>query len=248
MLIIAHRGASHDAPENTCAAARLAWAQGADALEVDVHLTRDGRLAVIHDPDTLRTAGIRRVVADATLAELQQLDVGVWKHPAFAGERVPALEEILRLVPGGKRIFVEIKGGPDTIAELQRCIGVARAEAGLAWEQLAVISFDLAAATAAKQALPRCEVSWLADSGAEAPRESLPEIAAVSRGAGLDGIDIDAAWPLETDLVQPLRAGGFKLYVWTVDDAPLARHLAECGIDGITTNRLAWLRAQLAAT
>jgi glycerophosphoryl diester phosphodiesterase len=64
--IIAHRGASYDAPENTLAAARLAWAQGADALELDLHLTRDGRLAVIHDNDLQRVAGDPRLVAAAT--------------------------------------------------------------------------------------------------------------------------------------------------------------------------------------
>ena len=87
-------------------------AQGADAVEIDVHLTRDGRLAVIHDPDTRRTAGAATRVSAATLEELQRLDVGAWKSAAFAGERVPALDEVLALVPAGRRIFVEVKGGP----------------------------------------------------------------------------------------------------------------------------------------
>src|SRR3954466_7120047 len=118
MQIIAHRGASHDAPENTLAAARLAWAQHADALEVDVHLTRDGRLAVIHDPDTRRTADVARAVAESTLAELPQLDVGTWKDRRFAAERIPALEDVFAVVPDGKRVFVEIKGGPEVVREL----------------------------------------------------------------------------------------------------------------------------------
>src|SRR4051812_19201695 len=110
--IIAHRGASHDAPENTLAAVRLAWAQHADAVEVDVHLTRDWRLAVIHDPDTRRTGDEVCVVADSTLAELQRLDVGQWKDPRFAGERIPTLEDVFGSVPDGKRTFVELKSGP----------------------------------------------------------------------------------------------------------------------------------------
>jgi glycerophosphoryl diester phosphodiesterase len=248
MHIIAHRGASHDAPENTLAAARLAWAQHADSLEVDVHLTHDGRLAVIHDPDTQRTAGVRRIVADSTLAELQQLDVGRWKHPRFTGERIPALEDVFSLVPAGKRIFVELKGGSDAVAALQRCIriGTHQQPVRLQPEQIAIIAFDLQTAAAAKQALPAHEVCWLAEAGAEAPHPTLPEIAAVARGAGLDGIDVDAQWPLTKDLVQQIRAGGFKFYVWTVDDAPLARHLAAVGVDGLTTNRPEWLRAQIA--
>jgi glycerophosphoryl diester phosphodiesterase len=248
MHIIAHRGASHDAPENTLAAVRLAWAQHADALEIDVHLTRDGRLAVIHDPDTERTAGIRRVVAESTLAELRELDAGRWKHPRFTGEKIPTIEEVFSLVPAGKRIFVELKGGPETVPELQRCIQIATQEqrAPLRAEQIAIITFDLPAAKAARRALPQHEVCWLADSGAEAPRPTLAEVAAVARDAGLDGIDVDARWPLPKDLVQHIRREGFKLYVWTVDEALLAQRLADAGVDALATNRPGWLRAQIA--
>ena len=248
MHLIAHRGASHDAPENTLAAVRLAWAQHADALEVDVHLTRDGRLAVIHDSDTERTAGVRRVVAESTLAELQQLDAGRWKDARFAGEKIPALEDVFSLVPAGKRVFVEIKGGPEAVPALQRCIAIATQEqrAPLHAEQIAIITFDLPAAETAKRALPPHEVCWLADSGAGAPRPTLTEVAAVARAAGLDGIDVDAGWPLTKDLVQQIRRDGFKLYVWTVDAAPIARRLAAAGVDGLTTNRPGWLRARIA--
>jgi glycerophosphoryl diester phosphodiesterase len=248
MEIIAHRGASHEAPENTPAAVRLAWAQHADAAEVDVHLTRDGRLAVIHDPDTRRTAGTRRVVVESSLAELQMLDVGRWKHPCFTGEKIPALEDVFSLVPAGKRVFVELKGGPETVSELQRCIQIATQEqrAPLQAEQIAIIAFDLSAAEAAKRVLPRHEVCWLADSGAAAPRPTLAEVAAVARDAGLDGIDVDAQWPLAKDLVQHIRREGFKLYVWTVDEALLAQRLADAGVDALATNRPGWLRAQIA--
>src|SRR3954468_15593010 len=122
MVIIAHRGASRDAPENTLAAVRLAWAQHADAVEIDVHLTRDGRLAVIHDPDTQRTTGVPRIVAQSTFAELSELDAGAWKNARFAGEKIPALEDVLAVVPDGKRLFVEIKGGPEVVPELRRCM------------------------------------------------------------------------------------------------------------------------------
>ena len=77
--IVAHRGASLDAPENTLAAFRLAWSQGADAIEGDFRLTKDGRIACLHDDTTQRTAGLDLTVADSTLAELRELDVGSWK-------------------------------------------------------------------------------------------------------------------------------------------------------------------------
>jgi glycerophosphoryl diester phosphodiesterase len=243
--IIAHRGASIDAPENTLAAVALAWAQGADAVEVDVHLTRDGRLAVIHDPDTRRTGGVDRKVAELTMSELQQLDVGRWKSPRFTGEPVPTLESVLATVPAGKRLFVELKGGPELVPALVRVVDGSHDERGLRPEQMAVISFDLETVAAAKRALPRCEACWIADAGEEAPCPSLAEIAAKARARGLDGIDVAAAWPLERGLVQQICGGGFKLYVWTVDDAASGRRFAASGVDGLTTNRPGRLRAEI---
>ncbi len=247
MEIIAHRGASHDAPENTLAAARLAWAQHADALEVDVHLTRDGRLAVIHDSDTQRTAGMRRMVRECTLAELQALDVGRWKDPRFAGEQIPSLDDVLTMLPAGKRLFVELKGGPELVPALQRSLAAQHGAIIAQPGQIAIITFDLPAATAAKRAGRRHEVCWLAAAGAEAPCATVAEIAATARSAGLDGVDLDWQWRLDGKILQQIRRNGFKVYVWTVDDPPVARSLAAIGIDGLTTNRPGWLRAQMAA-
>jgi glycerophosphoryl diester phosphodiesterase len=246
MQIIAHRGASHDAPENTLASACMAWEQGADALEVDVHLTRDGRLAVIHDPDTRRTAGTSLRVGESTLDELKQLDVGAWRGRVFAGERISSLEEILATVPDGKRVFIELKGGAEMVEALQRSLAFAQRRHGLRETQSVIIAFDLAAAAAVKQTMPKLEVCWLAEAGAKAPHPTLREIADAARNRGLNGIDVDADWPLEPDMVQSLRSTGFKIYVWTVDDVDVARRLVAARVDGITTNRPGWLRAQLA--
>ncbi len=109
MKIIAHRGASFDAPENTLAAIRLAWQQQADAVEIDVHLSRDRHLVAIHDFNTRKTTGRNRPVARQTLAQLRTLDAGQWKHPRWRGEKIPTLEEVLATVPPGKRLFIEIK-------------------------------------------------------------------------------------------------------------------------------------------
>src|SRR5688572_13467983 len=93
--IIAHRGASDDAPENSLSAMKLAWEQGADAIELDLWLSRDGKLIVFHDSNTKRIAGVERKISDYTLEEAAQLDVGKWKSPKFAGEKLPSLESIL---------------------------------------------------------------------------------------------------------------------------------------------------------
>ena len=128
--IVAHRGASFDAPENTVAAIKLAWEQKADAAEFDVFLSKDGKIVVIHDADTKRTAGVDRKVADTTLEELRKLDVGKWKDAKFAGEKIPTLEEMLATVPAGKRVFIEVKCGPEIVPELDRVLKASEAQAG----------------------------------------------------------------------------------------------------------------------
>ncbi|MFM7750164.1 MAG: glycerophosphodiester phosphodiesterase family protein [Opitutaceae bacterium] len=125
--IVAHRGASHDAPENTVASARLGWSQGADAVETDIHLTKDGRVIVCHDKTTQRTTGHDGVITAMTLAELRALDAGRWKGPQFAGEKLPLLEEQLALIPAGKTMLVEIKTGPEIVPGFRRVLAAAGA-------------------------------------------------------------------------------------------------------------------------
>jgi glycerophosphoryl diester phosphodiesterase len=120
--IIAHRGASYDAPENTLTAVQLGWQQQADGVEIDIKLSKDGHIVAFHDHGTARTTGANHTLAELTLAELRDLDAGSWKNARFAGERIPALEEILAIIPPGKRLFIEIKAGPDIVPELKRCI------------------------------------------------------------------------------------------------------------------------------
>ena len=118
MEIIAHRGSSFLAPENTRAAAELAWREAADAVEGDFRLTADGQIVCIHDDTLKRTAGVDRRVSDLSLDELRRLDVGSWKGPQFAGQRTATLDEMLATVPRGKRFYVEVKCGAEIVPEL----------------------------------------------------------------------------------------------------------------------------------
>src|SRR5512138_3482216 len=99
-LVLGHRGASADAPENTLAAFRLAMAQGADGVELDVWRCATGEVVVTHDEDTRRVAGASLRVPDAPLAALRALDVGAFAGPRFGGERMPLLSEVLEALPG----------------------------------------------------------------------------------------------------------------------------------------------------
>ncbi len=152
-FIVAHRGASHEAPENTLAAFRLAWVRGADAVEGDFYLTSDGKIVCIHDKTTKRVAPDQPelTVAKSTLEQLRQMDVGHWKDAKFAGEQIPTLEEVLAIVPQRKRIFVEIKCGPEIVPELRKQL----AASGLTNEQIVIIAFDRTVTQACRQSMPR---------------------------------------------------------------------------------------------
>ncbi|UCF16476.1 MAG: hypothetical protein JSW59_03265, partial [Phycisphaerales bacterium] len=135
--IIAHRGASHLAPENTMASVMLGWQKRAD-VEVDVYLTKDNRIVAIHDDTTERTAGIDLEVAKTTSHELRKLDVGSFKSEEFAGETIPLLADIVRTIPPGRKLYIEIKCGQEILPFLQQLLS----ESGK-MSQVVIIGFDL---------------------------------------------------------------------------------------------------------
>lgn len=241
--IIAHRGASYDAPENTVAAIKLAWEHKADASEFDVFLSKDGKIVVIHDKDTKRVAGVDKTVASQTLAELRQLDAGKWKGSKFAGEKLPTLEEMLVTVPKGKRVFIEVKTGPEIVPELDRVLKASK----LSPEQTPVISFNAKVIAAVKKARPDLAAYWIVDTKPKNKQAPTAEsLIATAKAAQADGLDLSASDILDKAFCDKVKAAGFKLYVWTVNDATVAQRMVELGVDGITTDRPGWLREKLA--
>lgn len=243
MEIIAHRGSSFLAPENTRAAAELAWQEGADAVEGDFYLSRDGQIVCIHDATLKRTAGVDRRVSEVALDELRRLDVGSWKGPQFTGQRIATLDEMLATAPRGKRFYVEVKCGPEIIPELARVISAC----DLPPEQIVPICLDLPVTAAIKRALPQYPAYWVVARNKNSPDWIRPadEIVPAALEANLDGLDLDAAGPIDAKLVQNAKNAGLRLCTWTVDDPAVARRLIDLGIEGITTNRPGWLRGQL---
>jgi glycerophosphoryl diester phosphodiesterase len=248
--IVAHRGASHDAPENTLASNRLAWQQGTDVVETDIFLTKDGKLAVSHDKNTKRTAGRDAEIASLTVAELKQLDAGVWKGPQFAGERIPLLEEQIALIPAGKRMFVEIKIGPEIVPELKRVL----TRMGASERNITIISFNYESLVEVRKQLPALKTQYLVGhrnpnakkKGADAkPQPTLEAVIAQAKAAQLTGLDLQSTWPLTAADTRKIRAAGLELHVWTVDDPAVAQHWIELGALSVTTNRPGFLREQL---
>jgi glycerophosphoryl diester phosphodiesterase len=241
--IIAHRGASHDAPENTIAAFQLAWEQKADAVELDIRLTNDGRIVAIHDNSTRRTACARWRVSAQSLEKLRTLDAGSWKGAQWKGEQIPSLDDVLAMVPDGKRVFIEIKCGAEVLPQLERVLNAS----GRKPQQAVIIGFDFATMKLARGRFPHSPIYWIASpkkfSGGKRP--SVDALIARAKSADLDGLDLDRRFAIDTTFVSRVKQAGLKLCVWTVNDAKVARKLAALGVDGITTNRPRWLKEHL---
>jgi len=124
-LVIAHRGASTAAPENTIAAFERAITDGADAIELEVHLSRDDHPVIIHDDTLERTTNGSGPVRGHTMRELKRLDAGAWRGPAFAGQRLQTLQEVLERFRGRTRFWIELKGGSDLYPDIEeRIVGL----------------------------------------------------------------------------------------------------------------------------
>ncbi|MCA1964420.1 MAG: glycerophosphodiester phosphodiesterase [Prosthecobacter sp.] len=243
--IIAHRGFSARAPENTLGAFHLAWEYGTDACELDVYLTADGKTAVIHDKDTQRTTGQQLDVAKSTQAQLTALGAGAWKGAAWAEEKIPTLEQALATLPQGKkRFFIEIKCGAEIVPELKRILDPMKDRAA----QLAIIAFKREAAAESKKALPWIQVYRLASGKTKDKQPTdLTRLIADTQADKLDGLDLSQAdFPWDEAMVQQIRAAGLGLYVWTVNQPADVRRFARLGVDGITTDDPIMAREALA--
>ena len=245
--IVAHRGASHDAPENTLAAFNLAWQQGADGVEGDFYLSRDGEVVCIHDKTTGRTAGRDLVVAESTLEELQALDVGQWKGAEFAGEKIPTLRQVIATVPEGKWLIIELKTGPEIVGPVQRLLADTRFPS----ERVCLISFNQQTIAEAKRQMPRIKAHWLTGYKQQSETEhwlpSADKVVQTVQRLGVDGLGTDKKRQVVTaDFLAELRKQGVKeFHVWTVDNPQDARFFAEQGAWGITTNRPLEIRRAL---
>jgi glycerophosphoryl diester phosphodiesterase len=231
--IVAHRGFSARAPENTVAAFNLAWEQGADACELDLLLTADGEIAVLHDADTKRTTKVSKVVRNSTLADLQTLDAGSFKNAIFKGEKIPSLEESLATLPlGTRRFFLEVKSGPETVPVLAKKLAKWR----LRGHQLCIIAFNRQVAQEAKKALPWIKVYRLSSEKEKKNPVDLTQLIADTKADGLDGLDLGLKWKWNEAMVKQIKDAGLEVHVWTVNRPGDVQRLAALGVDGITTD------------
>lgn len=236
-LVIAHRGDSWTHPENTLPALLAAAPAGADGVEFDVRMCADAAV-VAHDGTLARFGGSQRPLGRTPLAELRRADVGAWKHPRFRATPVPTLGEALDAVPAPLRLMVELKpsGSPAARLRLVRDAVDAVARRRL-HARASLLCFDLATLRLARRRDPRLRLVL----NCERPPRLLPLLARL----GVAAVDCD--WRTLTPAAAArVRAAGLGLFTYTVDDLRGLSVALACGVDGIITDRPAWLRGRLA--
>jgi glycerophosphoryl diester phosphodiesterase len=233
-LIIAHRGDSAHRPENTLASFASALELGVELVELDVQLTRDGQVVVIHDDTLDRTTTGKGPVRERTLAEIRRLSAG---HPArfgdaFSGERVPTLAEVLGLLRGRARALVEIK--PESVTDAEddgiEAVTVAEVRGAGSENDVAFLSFS-------RRALLRCRrLAPEITRGHTFYRASPEEILTGAREAGTDLV-LPEKGLLSEDLVGRLKGAGMRVATWVVDDPEELLALGPYGLFGVGSNR-----------
>lgn len=232
-MIVAHRGASRDAPQNTIPAFTLAWEQGADAIEGDFHLTKDGHIVCIHDDNTKEVCNTNIVVNKSTLADLRELDAGAHKGQTFKGTRIPTIAEVFATIPEQKTIYIEVKCGVEIIPVLLDEIN----KSGLKEEQIVIISFSEKVMQELKIRAPKYRTSWLCSFNKQTTGVITPSVDTVLNTLKLihaDGLSSNTDIP--ESIIATILKQGYQWHVWTVDDPKTASRMKALGAKSITTN------------
>lgn len=233
--LIAHRGAAEDAPENTLPAIDTAWKYGADAVEIDVRMSKDGRVVVIHDSSTARTTGRKLKVAQVPYDSLAELDAGRWFAEDFKGTRIPLLDEILDRTPPDKELLIEVKSGPRTIDAIEKVLSDREAIPAFS-----IISFQRKVLLRSKELFPRIPAYWnLARVG------RLERCIRKAKEGGVNGLNLYHQVVRDASTVKRIKGADLQLLCWTINDTERARSLLEMGVDGIVTDRVGAMKEVL---
>jgi glycerophosphoryl diester phosphodiesterase len=222
-LVIAHRGASLAAPENTLAAFRLAATEGADYIELDVQESLDGEVMVVHDHDLMKVGGSPMKIEEHTAAELRSVDIGSFAGPKFAAERVPTLTEALQAVPKPARVMIELKSYGHSRRLEEKVVEVVEA-AGMQ-DRCAYMSLDHDMVRTMKRLRPQWTVGALVAKAIGDPTKL---------GADFLAVESRTATPR---FVRRAHRAGQRVYVWTVNDPGAMLAQMSRGVDGLITDR-----------
>ena len=242
-MIIAHRGVSFDLPENSLPAFNMSWNHAADGIEGDFHLTKDGAIVCIHDEDTGRVCKQNLVVRDSTLKELKALDLDC-QGTGNLQIKIPTLNEVLEILPDGKKIFIEVKCGSEIVEPLFSELTRSKLNSNDA----VIISFDEEVIKEFKVIAPNYR-ALLLYSYKQLNRNSsevgcnINNLIDVMRNIKADGLGTDNEF--SKTLVEQTINAGFEYHSWTIDSIDVAQKLINWGSSSITTNKPGHLIQQL---
>lgn len=242
-IIVAHRGASRHAPQNTLPAFKLAWENGADAIEGDFHLTRDGHIVCIHDENTKRVSNKKLVIKESTLDQLRDLDVGAYHDKHYRGTVIPTIAEVFSIIPDTKQIYIEIKCGTEIVSKLLEEIK----RSGLKQEQIVVISFNTDVIQTLKVEVPRFKALWLSELEKDTSGKITPSLETVLdtlKQTEADGFSSHKDF-ISEPFIRTVIENGYEYHVWTVDDLKTARRFKNWGAKSITTNVPGYMKKNL---
>jgi len=236
-LIIAHRGASGSAPENTLASFKKAMEMGTDAVELDVHLSSDGELIVIHDNTLDRTTTLKGNIKEHTLKEIKTADAGSWFGAEWKGEPVPTLDEVLNTVNGKVKVVIEIKDGSDVYPGIeQKTIETIKRRGAEDWCILQSFS-DVAVnkMLETKTTMPVYKLVVGNVPGLPLYNDGKMHWGSAYHYKTIAGINPQQKFACKR-IVNKLHKRGQQIYVWTVNDEKVMKKLLRWGVDGIITN------------
>ncbi|MHB8338371.1 MAG: glycerophosphodiester phosphodiesterase family protein [Ignavibacteriaceae bacterium] len=243
-LYIAHRGESLFAPENTMEAVNLAWQKNADGIEIDVHLSRDNEIIVIHDKNTKRTTGLSHLIRNKNLEEIKKFHIKNTCNKSNLVIRIPTLNEVLDTVPKHKLVFIEIKCGIEILPMLKKILKETRRDNS----QIKIICFNLGIISTIKKYLPQFEVLWIKRIGIEKSMlylDGLSKIISKIKQNNIDGLNLSYSRFLSKNIVENVKSNKIKLFIWTVNDTQKALRLMSFGVDGIVSDKASWLKNHL---
>ena len=225
-MIIAHRGISFDLPENSLSAFDASWAVGVDGIEGDFHLTRDGSIVCIHDNNTSRVCNKNLVICNSTLQELKELNLQC-EGKDHLNIKIPTLTEVLKTVPSGKKIFIEIKCGVEILSPLIKELSRSKINS----TQVVIISFDRQVVKELKEMAPEYKALLL-----YSYKEGREVSSLINEMFDIkaDGIGTDNQ--LSKEFVEKVIISGLEYHSWTIDNADTANQLISWGTNSITTN------------
>ncbi len=247
-FIIAHRGESADAPENTLASINLAWERNVKAVEIDIRLTADHQIVVIHDNDTFRVSQKRMKVSKSDLNQLKTLDVGLTKSKQWKNVTIPTLQDALKTVPVDGKLIIEIKSKDFILNYLKYELE----NSGLRSSQIEIISFHRKLLEKSKKIMPQYKTLWLLGLDYFWPHRLIGfnphQIINKIKECNLDGVNLWAGKLVNKQIITRFKRAGLLVYLWTLNDAKRAGQLLEYGADAVTSDKASYILNQLNKT